>query len=198
MRNLALLLVLAAIPATPSFAAQPLTGCGEQPTAAQLASFASLAPQKPRIETRPAFRLAGVDGALRVENSGQAIDALWAKFGANDQWIRNATGTGGLGICYGDDGAGGFHYFAGTEVSDASAPHAPFASFEMPAQTYAVFTHRGFAWNVAETRHAIYADWLPAAGLTKLDAPELEAFPPRYKPNSADAVMEIWVPVAAN
>jgi AraC family transcriptional regulator len=66
----------------------------------------------------------------------------------------------------------------------------------VPAQKYAVFVHRGLLQGLMQTWHNINESWMPAAGLERADAPDLEAYyDGKFMGDSPESELEIWVPV---
>lgn len=195
MRLLLAALTLGFVPLAAIAAETPLTGgCGDVVLAANLA-VESPKVDGPRLVSKPALHLAGVAADVTPSADPFAIDELWARLEARDHWITKVQSNDGIGVCFGGGGDGLVHYFAGMETApDPSVPEG-FATVGVPAARYAVFTVTGPAIAAALARKAI-PDLLAKAGLTALDAPEIERFDHYYRPASKTAVMEIWVPVA--
>ena len=60
---------------------------------------------------------------------------------------------------------GEFHYVAGFEVQEGWPVPEGMVRFQVPAQKYAVFTHKGTAPQIAESFQAIYSHLLAERGL---------------------------------
>lgn len=173
--------------ATPTLS-QELHACGAPQPTANTAPFDVTGPV---IHDEPAVNLVGYEGAFEPASGDLTIDALWAKFGATDQWIKGAVAPVGYGVCH-----DGYTYFAGTPVAAGSPLPNGFAALALPAQTYAVYTHTGLAWSIPNARAKIEAE-APPRGFSFSDGPEIEFYPEDYSPTSPDATMEIWLPVTA-
>jgi AraC family transcriptional regulator len=149
----------------------------------------------PRIEEKPALHLVGVDGGFDAESSQLGIDNLWAVFSSRDQWIEGVVAPLGYGLCYDGDDGGNFRYLAATEVDGSAPPPEGFTAKTVPAATYAVFTHQGLAWTIANARYKVHMEML--GGVELADAPEIEFYPEDYRPGSPEATMEFWIPIVA-
>ena len=68
-------------------------------------------------------------------------------------------------------------------------------AMEIPASTYARFTHRGPAQNVDATVNYIYSSWLLSAGPSHSLGPDLEIYGSQYHPTSGDSVMYYAIPI---
>ncbi|WP_371826989.1 GyrI-like domain-containing protein [Microvirga sp. VF16] len=90
---------------------------------------------------------------------------------------------------------GTYFYLAGVEVADLVDLDSSFTGMRLPAQRWAVFPHEGHI-TIASTIHAVFAQALPAAGLTAGDMPDLlERYGERFNPRTGAGGLEIWVPV---
>lgn len=87
-------------------------------------------------------------------------------------------------------------YLAGIHARpDAKVP-AGMARWEIPALTYACFTHRGPISELCNTIGAIYRDWLPKSGYARnWDGPELERYDERFKDGGKDSEIDYLVAV---
>ena len=66
---------------------------------------------------------------------------------------------------------------------------------DIPAGTYAVFTHRG---HISDLPKMVYTAWnkgLPDAGLEPTMAPDFEVYDERFDPKTGRGVVELWLPV---
>jgi AraC family transcriptional regulator len=167
---------------------------------AHLRHNVSLAPQ---IETRPAMRMVGLPTDYygidsEKNNLGQKLPPLWGRFLPRLHEITNAV----PGVCYGVVVPAGPHteelrYLACTEVRGPGDVPAGMAEMEIPASTYARFTHRGAAQNVDATVNYIYGSWMVSAGHSHTLGPDLEIYDSQYHPTSEQSVMHYAVPVHA-
>ena len=167
---------------------------------AHLRHNVSLAPQ---IEARPAMRMVGLPTDYygidsEKNNLGQKLPPLWGQFLPRLQEITNAV----PGVCYGVVLPAGPHteqlrYLACTEVQGAGEVPPGMAAIDIPASTYARFTHRGAAQNVDATVNYIYGSWLVSAGRSHTLGPDLEIYGAQYHPTSEQSVMHYAVPVHA-
>jgi len=167
---------------------------------AHLRHNVSLAPQ---IEARPAMRMVGLPTDYygidsEKNNLGQKLPPLWGRFLPRLHEIANAV----PGVCYGVVLPAGPHteqlrYLACTEVQGAGDVPPGMAAMEIPASTYARFTHRGAAQNVDATVNYIYGSWLMSAGRSHTLGPDLEIYGAQYHPTSEQSVMHYAVPVHA-
>jgi AraC family transcriptional regulator len=101
------------------------------------------------------------------------------------------------GVCCNADGAGNFDYIAGVEVSSFDQLPAELRRVRIPAQRYAVFTHRDHISTMRGTVYTIWNKWLPASGHDVADAPDFERYDERFDPLSGIGEVEIWLPLKA-
>jgi len=150
--------------------------------------------QAPRFETAKAFLVAGVGDRFSHEN-GAGIPGLWQRFHQTAAHVPGRIGQVAYGVCCNGDDAGNFDYIAGVEVSDYSDLPREFAKVRIPAQRYAVFTHREHVSTIRRTVNTIWNHWLPASGLKIADAPNFERYDEKFDPATGNGGFEIWVPV---
>lgn len=155
-------------------------------------AFDTLAP--PRYETGKAFLVAGVSGRFTHEN-GAGIPLLWQRYHHEIDAVPNRVGKVAYGVCCNGDDAGNFDYIAGVEVSDFSDLPREFSRVRIPAQKYAVFSHKDHISSIRRTINAIWNHWLPQSGFKMADAPTFERYDHNFDPATGDGGLEIWVPI---
>lgn len=148
----------------------------------------------PQIQDRPAFRVTGLGIDSTVEDTSN-IPPLWQSlaraFQTNDIDPNICT----YGVCTDTNDVGNFRYVAGLEPKrDFSAPKG-FETVDIPANTYAVFTHKGHIADIGKSTYTLWNKSLPEAGLTAKFAPSFERYDSRFDPVSGRGEVEIWVPI---
>ena len=150
----------------------------------------------PRFETPGPLLIAGLGRRFACSDFA-GIPALWQEF---QPYIGAIAGQKSA-VAYGlvarmsADGNSTF-YLAGVEVSDLSDLDEGLTGIRLPAQRWAVFSHRGHVTTIASTIDAIFSQALAAAGLTHGDMPDLlERYDESFDPRTGEGGFEIWVPV---
>ncbi|HZZ20767.1 MAG TPA: GyrI-like domain-containing protein [Opitutaceae bacterium] len=90
---------------------------------------------------------------------------------------------------------GEFIYLAGFSVSSEKVVPEGMAKWVVPAQTYALFTHKGPVSRLSETISRIYRVWLPRSKYEAADGPEIERCDERFKMGSATSETDFLVPI---
>jgi AraC family transcriptional regulator len=152
-----------------------------------------------------AFGVVGVEGTFIGSQSPDAtnsevIPQLWHEFDVRIAEVRHRTEPGvRYGVMYWRSESERSHpdelqYIAGARVG--SAEDIPYAMtyFEVPAATYAIFTHRGSLEKLTETIRYIDRTWAPASEY-KHSGIEIERYDSHYRQNTDDSVMEYSVSV---
>jgi len=150
--------------------------------------------EPPRFETSRPLLIAGLGERYSCETSA-GIPMQWQRFAP---YIGNIPGeVPGIfyGVCLNGDDAGNFDYVAGVEVTDFSDLPKDFHRVRVPAQKYAVFSHREHISMIRRTVNTIWNNWLPASGHEIADAPEFERYGPEFDARTGNGGLEIWVPV---
>ena len=153
---------------------------------------------EPRIEEKPALRIAGAQDFFPYSGTA-GIPALWQRFGAQIGTLPGEVPGHAYGLCLSHpDGAEGFDYLAGVALSDGADGPAGLALVDVPAQTYAVFHHAGHVSAVQATCGAIFGQWLPASGSRLAQGPVsmIEHYNRRFDPRTGTGGLEIWLPIA--
>lgn len=144
--------------------------------------------------TLPEFRLIGLeleDGKL--ESIGPLWDRLFAYSGA----IPNAEPGVCYGACLGSPG-GDLRYLAGYRVAPDAAVPEGLATWTVPAQKYALVTHRGPYREMTATFQRAYESGLAENGLTAVEGIDLE----RYEyarcptPDGPQTEVDLYLPIA--
>lgn len=148
---------------------------------------------KARITSRPAFTVGGL--LYRGKNEENEIAKLWATSGARLWKIPDVARPG---VAYGvidhmDPTSGAFEYLAGLEVEAKAELPEDMVTWEIPAQTYAVFACT--LPTLMETMHEIYEQWLPQSDYERSEGPEFEFYGQEFDANDPDSGMELWIPV---
>ena len=95
-------------------------------------------------------------------------------------------------------GGDSFLMLTGVEVTDVSELQPELTALRLPAQHYAVFTHRGHISAIRTTVHSICSIWLSTSGMQLSGNPDLiERYDERYDPPSGTGEVEIWISVRA-
>lgn len=133
-------------------------------------------------------------------NLGEKLMPLWAEFVPRLAEVERAV----PGVCYGivrqaeADGEQ-LEYHAAIQVTDTRAlrplPEGMVA-VEVPAATYAKFTHRGPAPRVDHTVNYVYSTWLAQSGHRHTYGPDLEVYGAAYHPTNEDSVLHYAIPIA--
>lgn len=150
--------------------------------------------EAPRFETCRAFLVAGLGERYTFETNA----------GIPDQWQRFAPLIGSLpgevpgatyGLCRSGDDEGSYEYVCGVEVTNFAGLPPELQRVRVPAQRYAVFTHRGHISTIRRSHNTIWNRWLPASGHEVADAPNFEKYGPGFDPATGDGGLEIWIPI---
>lgn len=153
----------------------------------------------PRFENGRAMRIAGLQRHY-TSKTMVGIPAQWQEFAK-----RLDKKPGRIGVSY---GAGSnltmtpfeFDYLCGVEVEPQAAVAEGFASMEVPAQRYAVFTHEGPVSRIRETIDAAWNQWMPTSGHHPVrvgkDVPYmLERYGEKFDAQTMSGDIELWIPI---
>ncbi len=148
---------------------------------------------EPRFVSLPVFALVGLK--MRVQPQGKVPGQLWDEFGPRMGEIRHRAGPD---VAYGltnnmDMDLGEFDYMAAMQVSSAVDIPDGMASFNVPAQHYAVFPCT--IPTLREVFDQIYGVWLPASGYVRTSGPELELYGETFDPRDPASLFEVYIPV---
>ena len=156
--------------------------------------------EAPRIEFGRALRIAGFREHYTSETM-KNIPELWQRFGPYVGNLPGQVGHVAYGLCFNALSPEGIDYLVGVEVSSSSGLAGQFSVATIPAQRYAVFSHREHVSKLYETLEAI-DKWLPGSGFAAARGPaEAPSFFERYSeefdPRTGMGGIEVWMPVQA-
>lgn len=148
-----------------------------------------------RIEEGPAMLMGGLRRTHTFAGAAQGIPEQWRALG---QMLplpgqRGATMYGVM--CGADPQAQTFEYMTGVEVAALDALGPEYGRMRIPAQRYAVFTHRGHVSTLHTTWDAIWNEWLPRSGYRLANTPEFELYDARFDPRTGTGVIEVWASI---
>lgn len=148
-----------------------------------------------KLVKRPAFVVAGM--RYEGKNQNYEISKMWGEFNKRSQELV-CQGDAAYGVCRMIAGApeGVFEYLAGFEVNPADALPDGMAKWTVPAETWAVFEHRGALDTLRSTYHRIYHELLPASDYRPTsEGLDMEVYTDAFKDFSPDSLMYIYVAV---
>jgi AraC family transcriptional regulator len=152
--------------------------------------------EEPRLETGRAMILAGLGERYDGQTSA-GIPALWQKFAPHIGHVPGEVGDITYGVMCNPGAKGAFDYIAAVEVERADGLPKEFQAVKLKPQKYAVFSHRGHISTLRSTMNAIWNQWLPASGMTAVEAPDFERYGPEFNPRTGEGGVEVWLPVKA-
>lgn len=88
----------------------------------------------------------------------------------------------------------------GARIGQFSPINTQLSLFELPAQRYAVFTHRGHISEMSKTRAEVFERWLPRSGKKHYQPPQgfldcMEVYPEGFVAETGLGPIELWVPI---
>lgn len=148
---------------------------------------------KHRIIELPAFSVVGMEYIGGAAND--SVRQLWQRFLPRAAEITRRVDAEVLyGICARTE-QGAFRYVAGAEVTRAEIPPG-MLEIRVPAQKYAVFSHRGTVEQIADSFQAIYAGLLAQRGLEPKNGIDFERYDARFLgPDDPASEVDLYIPV---
>ena len=152
---------------------------------------------EPKIVSKPAFSVAGMLYHGKMGPSAD-IPQLWNVFGPRMHTIPHVVHPEvGFGMMdHFDEKTGEFDYVAACEVEPGAAAPEGMVRWDVPAQTYAVFTTT--LQQIGAIFDEINNRWLPASGYSHAMSPEFEWYGPSFDPANPNSEMEIYIPISKN
>jgi AraC family transcriptional regulator len=147
-----------------------------------------------RFEKGRLLLIAGMSSRYSCESS-VGIPAQWQKFVQHLGNIPAQAGRKAYGVMCNFDDDGNFDYICGVEVTDFSRVPAEWSRARIPAQEYAVFTHRDHISTIRSTWATIWNKWLPESGREVADAPNFELYGENFDSVTGRGLVEIWLPL---
>lgn len=154
-----------------------------------------------RIETQPAFKIVGVNGAINGLLSDSPdfltkVPQIWEQLrqAAQVSSLSHLSSIGIIDTSQVTSMNDSLIYWAGTEQADELSVENTF-SLDIPEQKYAVIPHKGHISELHKTLNWVLHCWLPDSGYCGVNGYELERYGKHYDPVSPDAYMEFWLPV---
>ncbi len=148
--------------------------------------------QAPRLEQLGAIRLTGLSRRYNEQTSAR-IPEQWMQF--NQAGIASDQNPVAYGVCHNHDSQGNLDYLCAVQVDHFDQDDAARDRLTIPAQTYAVFAHRGHISEIRDLWQAIWNHGMSDAGLVASEGPEFEKYGPQFNPQSGDGGFEVWIPV---
>lgn len=152
----------------------------------------------PRFEHRDAFFVVGYsDYGAFFENND--ISELWDRFIEVMDEVPNKVNPA---VCYGvefytEEGLAvqKWNYMAALEVSTLEAIPIAMVGKVIPAQMYAVFTHKGSIDTLSHSFKVIYDEWLPTSEYEPAAMFDFELYDERFNHGSPNSEVDIYLPV---
>lgn len=149
----------------------------------------------PRMETRGAFRLAGLNQRYTYATYG-GIPGQWQRFVPQIAAIRNRIGAETYGVIHNADEDGSIDYLCGVPVENPGTVPSSLVTLQIPAARYAVFVHQGHVSAINTIWQTIWNELLPDLGYEPGDGPEFERYGARFDAQRGYGEVEIWIPLA--
>ena len=149
-----------------------------------------------RFERGEVLLLAGIGQRYTCETSA-GIPAQWQRFLPHLGTVPEQIGRTAYGVRSNSDDEGGFDYVCAVAVSGFSNVPSDWSRVRIPAQKYAVFSHREHISTIRSTWSTIWNKWLPESGHELADAPDFECYGEEFDAQFGNGGLEIWVPVKA-
>lgn len=148
-----------------------------------------------RMETKPEYQAVGLELTVRYDDTS-VIAGKWGEFmqraGEIPQAVKPAESLG-IVLSANDEE---FVYLISKEAGAVDPLPSGMTAHTIPANDYAVFTHRGAISKLGETFQYIFSQWLPQSEYDRTDAPATEVYGENYGDGSSeDSSFEIWIPV---
>ncbi len=129
-------------------------------------------------------------------NIGAKLPPLWDEFTDRMDEIKDMVPNVGYGVIrQTPEMSDELEYYAVAEVSAIDDIPEGMVYIEVPAATYAKFTHRGRPEKINDTVSYVYSSWLLRSGMRHSYAPDLEIYGTGYMPNSDQSVISYAIPV---
>lgn len=152
---------------------------------------------KPDIRKHDAFRVTGV-GNLFDFDAYTDMNLMWRGF-LETLKSRGPYPPEVYGICQGtaNDGRPNeqLHYSATCVWQEGQTYPAHFETIEIPANTYAVFTHVGLMSEMPMALRYIWQVWVPRSGHELADAPDFEIYTDNFDNEPMPSHVTLWIPV---
>lgn len=155
---------------------------------------------EPNIADKPAIKAVGLAGEFSPETQPE-IPALWRRFWARHKEIAAAVEGHTFGLCIGvDNGEDTFTYAAALEVENLDNVPDGMQAFDLPPQTYAIFTvplagKEPIGTEIGRAFRFIWNTWLPKSGYTFARAPEIEYYDRRFNADTLSGEIDLYIPV---
>lgn len=156
---------------------------------------------EPKIVELEGFTVVGMK--YIGDNKNQEIAQLWGECnkqcGDGGKCGRHANAKPDspcLGVCSMVPGEKEkFEYIVGVMVEKSDHAGEGYVTKAVPAQKYAVFTHKGSLETLKDTFSYAYSTWLPNSGYELGDGPDLEWYDERFKDFAPDSEFDIMIPI---
>lgn len=153
---------------------------------------------KHRSVNLPAFYVVGLEYIGTHEHKGE-IGKLWDQFFKRVKEIKNHTDPiEEYGYCFASREMvqkDQMRYVAGIKVQNLTDIPKGMVGVKVPAQNYAIFTHKGAIEKIGATYDYIYGAWFPKSGMEPADGPDFEKYDERFKYGADDSELDLYVPV---
>ncbi|WP_182914256.1 GyrI-like domain-containing protein [Paenibacillus sp. 1011MAR3C5] len=150
-------------------------------------------PMEPKVVEQEAFTVVGMAWNSQCDEGD--IPAMWQRFIPREHEIEGKQQPAvSYGICIPTD-TEAFTYVAGFEANGEQLPEG-MIKVNVPAQRYAVFTHKGRTEGMGETYELIYGKWLSLQGLKVVKGIDYERYDERFHgPESERSEVDIYIPI---
>jgi AraC family transcriptional regulator len=147
----------------------------------------------PKIVSKSGFNVVGFK--YRGKNEKNEIPQLWQKYGRRFGELKhNSEKHAAYGVSdHYDHESGDFDYVAGVAVSSKEDQPADSVYWQIPEQTYAVFSTT--LPTVRQTFDDIYSKWLPESGYRRRQGPEFEMYDERFDVEDPNSEFDIYIPI---
>jgi len=160
---------------------------------------------EPEIYQQNAMKLVGMKTLFysvdsEKNNIAEQLPPLWEAFLNRMDEIRDSLGCVGYGVIQQTkEQTDQLEYYAALEVSQLSDIPKGMVGFEIPASTYAKFTHKGDVKKLDNTVNYIYSSWLLQSGkqhhYQHIYGADIEIYGADYHPVSDESVIHYAIPV---
>nr|WP_232541702.1 GyrI-like domain-containing protein [Nocardia bovistercoris] len=158
---------------------------------------------KPEIVEREPMILVGMRTRFfsvdsEKNNIADQLPPLWDAFLPRLDEVEHRVSTVGYGVVRPESpDSDHLCYDAAVEVSGIDTLPEHMVRLDLPAATYAHFTHRGPVTDLNLTVNYIYSTWLTGSDHRHTYGPDLEIYGEEFHPTSPDSVIGYAIPISA-